>query len=69
VIRFPQPGCVWSNRLVLAQVAAVVECAGLQIGVVSANLGEGGLAENIGGDVLDRGLIDLMNEADVPVFT
>src|SRR5688572_11281398 len=43
--------------------------AGLQVGACRAEVRQGRLAENIGGDVLDRAIRDLMDEADIPVFT
>src|SRR3954466_7437551 len=43
--------------------------AGLQICVRGAEAGQDRLAENLGGDVLDRAIRDLMDEADIPVFT
>jgi hypothetical protein len=54
---------------VFAQVADVIELAGLQIGARRADLGQGRLAENIGGDILDRAICDFMDETDIPVFT
>ena len=52
----------------LSKVARVVESAGLQIGARQADFGNGGLRQNLGGDILNRGIGDFMNEADVPVF-
>src|SRR5436190_3166486 len=57
-----------SNRLVLAQIAKVIEMAGLQTGACRADVGKGSLAENIGGDILDGGIGDLMDETDVLVL-
>jgi hypothetical protein len=54
---------------VLAKIADVVEMAGLQICVRDAEVGQDRLAENLGGDVLDRAIRDFMDEADIPVFT
>jgi len=54
---------------VLAEVSDVIEMPGLQIGLVRVDLGEGGLSENIGRDILDNGAGDFVNEADIPVFT
>jgi hypothetical protein len=46
----------------------MVEAAGLQIGAAGRNFGQRGLGQDIGGDVLDRAIGDLVNEADVVVF-
>src|SRR5438045_5613999 len=43
--------------------------AGLQVGACRADVGQGRFAENLGGDVLDRAIRDLMDEADIAVFT
>jgi len=43
---------------VLAKIADVIEMAGLQVGVRGADVGQGRLAENLGGDVLDRAIRD-----------
>jgi len=56
------------DRLVLAQIVKVIEMAGLEVGVCGADVGEGGLAENIGGDILNGGIRDFMNETDVLVL-
>ncbi|MBR1278348.1 hypothetical protein JQ624_27100 [Bradyrhizobium sp. AUGA SZCCT0283] len=53
----------------LAKIADVVEMAGLQIGGGRAEVGQGSLAEDLGGDILDRAIRDFMDEADIPVFT
>ena len=58
-----------SRPLVLAQIADVIEMAGLQVGPRRTDLGQGRLAEDLGGDVLDRAVRDFMDEADIPVFT
>jgi hypothetical protein len=39
---------------VLAKIADVIEMAGLRVGVRGADVGQGRLVENPGGDVLDR---------------
>jgi hypothetical protein len=39
---------------VFAQVANVIEMTSLQVGTCRADVGQGRLAENLGGDVLDR---------------
>lgn len=57
-----------SRPLMLARIADVIEVAGLQVGAGHGDLGQGGLAEDIGGDVLDRCVHDFVNEADIPVF-
>ena len=53
----------------LAQVAEMIEMAGLQISAGRSDVGQGRLGENLGGDVLDRAIRDFMNEADIPVLT
>jgi hypothetical protein len=54
---------------VLAKIADVAEMAGLQVGACRAEVRQGCLAENLGGNVLDRAIRDFMDEADVPVLT
>ena len=51
-----------------SQVALVIELAGLQIGVCRSDIGKGGLVHDVSGDILDRGIGNLMDEADVLVF-
>jgi hypothetical protein len=46
----------------------MVEAAGLQIGAAGRNFGQRGLGQDIGGDILDRAIGDLVNEADVVGF-
>ena len=53
----------------LAKIADVIELVGLQVGIRRADIGQGRLAENLGGDVLDRAIGDFVDEADIPVFT
>ena len=53
----------------LAKIADVIEMAGLQIAARRADLRQGRLAEDLGGDVLDRAIRDFMDEADIAVFT
>ena len=53
----------------LAKVAQVVEAAGLQVDVFGLDLWESRLGQDVGGDVLDHGASDFMDEADIPVFT
>lgn len=57
-----------SNRLMLAPIANMIELVSLQIGARRVDVGQGGFAQYIGGDVLDRAIRDFMNEADVRVF-
>ena len=52
----------------LSHVAQMIEAVRLQIGVCRGDFGKGGLCQDIGGDVLDRGIGDLVNEADIAVF-
>ncbi len=52
----------------LSQVAEVIEPARLQVGVGRRDFGNGGLRQYFLGDVLDRGIGDLVNEADMAVF-
>jgi len=52
----------------LAQVADVIETVGLEHGGIGCDLGKGGLGQNILGDVVDRAVNDLMNEADVAIL-
>src|ERR1700694_50203 len=52
----------------LPEIAAMIETAGLQIGVRDRDFGNGGLRQNLGGDIADRSVGDFMNEADVLVF-
>jgi hypothetical protein len=57
-----------SNWLVLCQIAGMVEPAGLQIGTCQADFRNGGLGQNLGRDIVDRGIGDLVDEADVLVL-
>ena len=43
----------------LAQIAGVIETAGLQGGVIGRDLGNGGLGQDVFGDVVDRAVHDL----------
>jgi hypothetical protein len=45
---------------VFAQVANVIEMAGLQVGARRTDVGQGRFAEDLGGDVLDRAAISWM---------
>src|ERR1700755_3028980 len=53
---------------VLAQIAVMIETDRLQIDFFRLHLGEDGLVKNVGGDVLHRGVDNLVDEADVTVF-
>src|SRR6202451_1852193 len=55
-------------RLRLAQVAEMVEAAGLQIGAGSGNFRQRRLRQDFGRDVPARGIGDFVDEADVPVL-
>ena len=57
-----------SHRLVLSQIAGVIEAVGLQIGAGGRDVRKGGFRQNFGGDVLNPGTLDFVNEADVLVF-
>ena len=46
----------------LAQVAGVIELAGLQVGIVRADLRQGGFAQDVGGHVLDGGTGNFVDE-------
>jgi hypothetical protein len=52
----------------LAQFTRMIEPGGLQIGGRSRNFGQGGLRQDLSGDIVDRAVGDLVNEADVAVF-
>ena len=45
----------------LAEIADVIELAGLQVGTCRAEVGQGRLAQNIRRDVLDRAVCDFMD--------
>ena len=51
-----------------AKIPRVIEMAGLQIGIRRANVQHRGLAQNVGGDILDRRIRDFMDEADILVL-
>jgi hypothetical protein len=53
---------------VLSEIAVMIETAGLQIGAGARDFGKRGLGQNLGRDIVDRGIRDLVNEADVLVF-
>ena len=46
----------------------MIEPVGLQVGAGRLDFGNGRLRQNLCGDILDRGIRDLVDEADVPVF-
>ena len=52
----------------LAKIAGMIEMAGLQIGARYGNFWKGGLVENLVGNIVDRMIGDLVNEADILVF-
>src|SRR5882757_4623071 len=52
----------------LAKVASVIETARLQIGAIGGDLGEGGLGQDLVGDIVDNTVHDFVNKADVLVF-
>jgi hypothetical protein len=57
----------------LTEIAGMIEPAGLQIGAgggafAQRDFAERGLRQNFGGDIVDRGIGDFMNEADVLVL-
>jgi hypothetical protein len=52
----------------LPQITKMIKPACLQIGVRRGDFGKGGFCQDIGGDVLDCGIGDLVNEADIAVF-
>ena len=52
----------------LAKVASVIETARLQIGAIGGDLGEGGLGQDLVGEIVDNTVHDFVNKADVLVF-
>jgi hypothetical protein len=52
----------------LAKIVRVIEMAGLQIGACHLDLGKHCLRQNLGRDIVDGGIGDLVDEADVLVF-
>jgi|UPI00041AB326 hypothetical protein len=46
----------------------MIEPVGLQIGAGRLDIGQRRLAQDVGDDVLNRAIRDLMDKADVPVF-
>ena len=57
-----------SHGLVLAEIAGMIEAAGLQIGPGDRDFGNCCLRQNLGGNIVDRSIGDFMNEADVLVL-
>src|SRR5450631_750276 len=57
-----------SYRLVLCEIAGVIEAIGLQFGANYRDFGKGCLGHNLGRDVIHRRICDLVDEADVFVF-
>src|SRR5882757_6198019 len=55
--------------LILSEVAGMIEIGGLQVGTRGRDFRKRCLRQNLGGDVIDRGVGDLVNEADIPVFS
>jgi hypothetical protein len=55
-------------RNVLAKIAQMIEARSLQVDLFRFDYGEGSFGQNIRGDVLHRGVDDLVNKADVPVL-
>ena len=53
------------DRLVLAQIAQMIEAVRLQVGLPAFDGGEGGFGQDFLGDVLHGGIGDLVDEADV----
>jgi hypothetical protein len=56
------------HHLMLSEIVVMIEMAGLQIGAGGGDFGDGGLGQNLGGDIVDRGICDFVNETDVSVF-
>jgi hypothetical protein len=52
----------------LAKIANMIGPNGLQVDMLWLDLGQGGLGEDVVGNVLYRQIDDLVNEADVPVL-
>ena len=57
-----------SNAFVLTKIAQVIEMAGLQVGSRRADIRHRSLDHDVGGDIFDRRIRDIMDEADVLVF-
>src|ERR1700687_5608353 len=56
------------HRLSFSEIAGMIEMAGLQVGARDRDFRERCLRQNLGGDIVDRRIGDLMNEANVFVF-
>src|SRR5260370_25248973 len=54
-----------SCRLGFAEVAGMVEAAGLQVPARDRNFRQRGLRQNLGGDVVDCGIGDFVDEAHI----
>jgi hypothetical protein len=52
----------------LAEIAGVIEPDGLQIGAGRLDFGQGRFGQDLGGNIVDRGIGDFMNEADIAVL-
>jgi hypothetical protein len=64
----PIPAARSLHRLSFSEIAGMIEMAGLQFGARDRDFRERCLRQNLGGDIVDRRIGDLMNEADVFVF-
>src|SRR4030081_1198391 len=56
------------HRLMLAEITGMIKAVGLQISAGCRNFGKGCLRQNLGGDVIDRTVGNLVDEADILVF-
>jgi hypothetical protein len=52
----------------LSEILGAIEAAGLKIGFRCRNLGKCSLGQDISGDIVDCGIGDFVDEADVLVF-
>jgi hypothetical protein len=59
--------CVWHGG-VLAKITSMIGTDGLQVDVFRLDLGEGGLGEDVVGNVFYYEADDLVDEADIPVL-
>ena len=64
----PIPAARSLHRLSFSEIAGMIEMAGLQVGARDRDFRERCFSQNLGGDIVDRRIGDLMNEADVLVF-
>ena len=46
----------------------MIEAAGLQVGAGDRDFRQGGLRQDLGGDIVDGGIGDFVDETDIPVF-